>query len=113
MPRDCVALQQEQDAAEADEDSGAPPARVLRIDRMAQHTVRQVTATEAPAAERPVIDSLLQLYLHDFSEHAALGSPYGEVDEDGFVRGIGSYWQGPDHVPLLIWADGRTAGSRC
>jgi hypothetical protein len=38
---------------------------------------------DRPAADRPVLDRLLQLYLHDFSEHAALGSSYGEVDEDG------------------------------
>ena len=80
---------------------------------MAPHTVHQVTATEASAAERPVLDRLLQLYLHDFSEHAALGSPHGEVDEDGlfvYLPGIGSYWQEPNRVPLLIRADGCIAG---
>ena len=79
---------------------------------MAPHTVHEVTATEAPAAERPVLDHLLQLYLHDFSEHAALGSPHGEVDEDGlfaYPSGLDSYWQEPGRVPLLIRADGCIA----
>ncbi len=80
---------------------------------MAPHTVHQVTATEAPAAERPVLDRLLQLYLHDFSEYAVLGSPHGEVDKDGlfaYPPGIDSYWQEPGCVPLVIRADGCIAG---
>ena len=43
--------------------------------------VASVTAVEAPAAQRPVLDCLLQLYKYDFSEFAPIGSPYGEVDE--------------------------------
>jgi predicted acetyltransferase len=80
---------------------------------VAPRTVHQVTATEAPATERPVLDRLLQLYLHDFSEHAPLGSPHGEVDGDGlfaYLPGIGSYWQEPNCVPLLMRADGCLAG---
>jgi predicted acetyltransferase len=80
---------------------------------MAPHTVDQVTATEAPAAERPVLDRLLQLYLHDFSEHAALGNPQGEVDRDGlfaYPPGIDSYWEEPGHVPLVTRADDCIAG---
>lgn len=80
---------------------------------MASHLVHHVTATEAPAAQRPVLDHLLQLYLYDFSELAALGSPHGEVNENGlfgYSSGLDSYWQEAGCVPLLIRADGHIAG---
>ncbi len=75
--------------------------------------VHDVTVVAASAAERPVLERLLQLYLHDFSEYAALDSPFGEVDEDGlfaYPPGLSGYWQEPDRLPLLIRADGRIAG---
>jgi predicted acetyltransferase len=80
---------------------------------MVPRIVQEVTATEVPSADRPVFERLLQLYLHDFSEHAALGSFYGEVDEDGlfaYPSGIDSYWQELGRVPMLIRADGHIAG---
>jgi len=67
---------------------------------------------EALAAQRPVFDRLLQLYLHDFSEFAPIGSPHGEVDEEGrftYPR-LESYWRDSGHIPLLIRADGHIAG---
>ena len=80
---------------------------------MTSRTIRDVTATEVSAAQRPMFDSLFQLYLYDFSEHTALGGRWGEVDEDGrfdYWPGLDSYWQEPGRVPLLIRADGRIAG---
>jgi predicted acetyltransferase len=68
---------------------------------------------EAPDAQRPVFDRLLQLYLHDFSEFAPIGSPHGEVDEEGRFAYLGfeSYWQHQnERVPLLIRADDHLAG---
>jgi predicted acetyltransferase len=67
---------------------------------------------EAPAAQRPVLARLLQLYLHDFSEFAPIGSPHGEVNEEGcfaYPR-LESYWQKDGQIPLLIRADDRLAG---
>jgi predicted acetyltransferase len=74
--------------------------------------VASVTVVEAPAAQRPVLDRLLQLYLHDFSEFAPIGSPHGEVDAEGrfFYPGIESYWQQDEHIPLLIRAEDHLAG---
>jgi predicted acetyltransferase len=71
-----------------------------------------VTAVEAPAAQRPVLGRLLQLYLHDFSEFAPIGSPHGEVGAEGrftYPR-VESYWQEIGHIPLLIRADDHLAG---
>jgi predicted acetyltransferase len=74
--------------------------------------VASVIVAEAPDAQRPVLDRLLQLYLHDFSEFAPLGSPLGEVNAEGrfFYPGIESYWQKNEHIPLLIRADDHLAG---
>jgi predicted acetyltransferase len=79
---------------------------------MATPTVDAVTIDEAGLLHRDVLDRLLQLYLHDFSEYASLGSSYGEVDENGqfAYRGLESYWQEAGRIPLLIRADGRIAG---
>lgn len=67
---------------------------------------------EAPAAQRLVLDRLMQLYLHDFSEFAPIGSPHGELDAEGRFTypGLESYWQGKGRIPLLIRADDRLAG---
>ena len=75
--------------------------------------IRSVTVVEAPAALCPVLDRLLQLYKYDFSEFAPIGSPYGEVDEEGCFAsypGLDSYWQDGSRIPLLIRADDRLAG---
>jgi len=74
---------------------------------MAPYTIHDMTVTEAHAAEQPLLGRLLQLYLHDFSEHAALGSPHGEVDGGGlfaYPPGLGSYWQEPGRVPGRRWS---------
>ena len=80
---------------------------------MASYTVKDLTATEVSAMHRPVFDNLFQLYLYDHSEHTALGSRDGEVDEQGqfsYAPGLDSYWEEPGRVPLLIQADGCIAG---
>jgi len=74
--------------------------------------ISSVTVVEAPAAQRPVLDHLLQLYKYDFSEFAPIGSPYGEVDEEGGFAypGLERYWQESGRIPLLIHANDRLAG---
>jgi predicted acetyltransferase len=74
--------------------------------------VGSVTVVEAPAAQRPVFDRLLQLYKYDFSEFAPIGSPHGEVDAEGRFAypGLESYWQESGRIPLLIRAGDRLAG---
>jgi predicted acetyltransferase len=82
-------------------------------DMVAHRPVEQVTADDVvPADRRHVLDSLMQLYLHDFSEHASLNTSRGEVDEDGrfAYRRLDTYWSEPGRVPLLIRAGGRIAG---
>jgi len=74
--------------------------------------VASVTVVEASAAQRPVFDHLLQLYKYDFSEFAPIGSPFGEVDEEGRFAypGLDSYWRDDGRIPLLIRADDHLAG---
>src|ERR1700733_9586568 len=80
---------------------------------MGANSVEQATADEVlPLKGRHVFDALMQLYLHDFSEHASLNTSHGEVNEDGRFdyRLLDTYWHEPARVPLLIRADGRIAG---
>jgi predicted acetyltransferase len=74
--------------------------------------VASVTVVEAPAAQRPVLDHLLQLYMHDFSEFAPIGGPHGDVNEEGrfIYPGIESYWRESGRIPLLMRADDHLAG---
>ena len=67
---------------------------------------------QVPAGQQRVLDALLQLYLHDFSSLAPLGTPYGEVSEDGRFAypWLESYWQEPGREPFVVRADGRIAG---
>jgi predicted acetyltransferase len=72
-----------------------------------------VSVLPAPPEQRGLMERLLQLYLHDFSELAPRHSIYGEVDADGlfpYPPGLDSYWREPDREPLLIRADGAVAG---
>ncbi len=66
----------------------------------------------AQADEAPTLARLMQLYLHDFSEFAPLGSPYGELAGDGlFVYPhLDLYWVEPGREPLLVRINGRLAG---
>ena len=66
----------------------------------------------ATAAERPVLENLVQLYIHDFSELFA-GTPRGDLSDDGRYRvdiPLDRWWQAADHIPLLLRLDGRLAG---
>jgi predicted acetyltransferase len=66
----------------------------------------------ATAAEQPVIENLVQLYIHDFSE-LFVGTARGDLSDDGRYKvdiPLADWWQRPDHVPLLIRYRGRLAG---
>ena len=71
-----------------------------------------VTLEPAAEAQRGVIDNLMQLYLHDFSAFAPVGTPYGELGPEGRFAypHLGLYWHDPGRIPLLTRADGEIAG---
>jgi predicted acetyltransferase len=71
----------------------------------------KVEMTVARAEDRQVLENLMQLYVHDFSEHWA-GTADGELGEDGRfgLFPLDSYWTEADRIPLLIRADGFLAG---
>jgi predicted acetyltransferase len=74
--------------------------------------INQVTLIQVPANQSAVIINLMQLYQHDFSEFANIGSEYGEIGPDGrFVyEGLDRYWQEDSRIPFAVHADGRLAG---
>lgn len=66
----------------------------------------------ATAAERPVLENLVQLYIHDFSELFA-GTPRGDLSADGRYLvdiPLADWWHRPDHIPLLLRFHGKLAG---
>jgi predicted acetyltransferase len=74
--------------------------------------INSVTLEKIPSSQCNVIENLIQLYLHDFSEFATVGSEYGEVGSDGrfAYRGLDSYWREDGRVPYVIRADDRLVG---
>ena len=72
-----------------------------------------VSVLPASPSQRALMERLLQLYLHDISEHPPRHTTSGEVDAGGlfpYPPGLDSYWQEPDREPLLIRANGAVAG---
>jgi predicted acetyltransferase len=72
-----------------------------------------VEITPASEAERPLIESMFQYYIYDFSE-------MGSADDDDFDLGsdgtfgrydyMDAYWREPARIPLLIRRGGKLAG---
>lgn len=61
---------------------------------------------------RPTLETLFQLYIHDFSEFWA-GTDRGELQEDGRFPDypyLDRYWSEPGRSAWLIRADGHLAG---
>lgn len=75
-------------------------------------TIKRMTLAEVPAERKEVIDNLMQLYLHDFSEFAAIGTEHGEVTAEGRFpyQWLDSYWREEGRLPFAIQADGHLAG---
>jgi predicted acetyltransferase len=61
----------------------------------------------AALSERPVVDNLLQYYLHDFSEITTV-----TMDDQGRFEYpyLAHYWRDPDRWPLLIRQDSEIVG---
>ena len=70
-----------------------------------------VTVTKASASQEPILQNLLQLYTHDFSEFWA-GTPKGDLQANGRFADytLSEYWTNPECSASLIWADGVLAG---
>jgi len=70
-----------------------------------------VELIQAAPGDRAALANLMQLYVHDFSEHWA-GRAEGELGEDGRFPDypLDVYWSEPTHVPLLIRVNGHLGG---
>ncbi len=68
-------------------------------------------AAVAGPGERATLDNLMQLYVHDFSEHWA-GTSKGELASDGRFEPypLDAYWRDAGHVPLLLRLGGNLIG---
>jgi len=67
----------------------------------------QVELVPAARDQLPVIDNLIQLYAHDFSEFQEI-----QLDANGRFQytPLPLYWTEPTHHPFLVKADGKLAG---
>jgi predicted acetyltransferase len=70
-----------------------------------------VLLTAALPREGPIIENLMQLYTHDFSEFWA-GTARGDLNPDGRFEAypLREYWSRPNWSALLIWRDQVLAG---
>ena len=66
-----------------------------------------VELVQAGHEEQLVLENLLHLYLHDFSELIAL-----DVGNDGRFeyKNLALYWSDPARLPFLARVDGKLAG---
>ena len=70
-----------------------------------------VDVQSAMPRDRTVIEAMMQLYIHDFSEHWA-GTPRGELGEDGKFAPypLDPYWRDTGHIPLIMRTGSALAG---
>lgn len=78
---------------------------------MLTDSMNSVEVTVAGSDERRVIETLFQLYVHDFSEYWA-GTDFGDVDADGRFPAydLAPYWADSTHIPLLLRVSSHIAG---
>lgn len=67
----------------------------------------EVTARPAEKNEQPILENLMELYLHDFSEFIDI-----DVSDEGRYgyQYLQLYWEDPDRHPFLIRVDEKLAG---
>jgi predicted acetyltransferase len=70
-----------------------------------------VHVSKAQLREAPIIENLMQLYTHDFSEFWA-GTARGDLNPDGRFESypLGDYWSRPNWSACFIWRDQVLAG---
>jgi predicted acetyltransferase len=79
---------------------------------MEQQITQQLKISAVPQSKKSILENLLHLYLHDFSEYAQIDDPYGLPDEQGrFVYDLfDSYWHEKNRIPLLVHINGNIVG---
>jgi predicted acetyltransferase len=67
----------------------------------------KIEVSLASIKEKPILQNLMQLYLHDISE-----TNNENVDDSGLFRyrHLDYYWTEPHRYPFLVWVDGELAG---
>ena len=75
--------------------------------RHAENPLANLVVRRATEAERPILENLLELYIHDFSEF--LSVHIGPDGKFGY-RDLPLYWTEAERHPLLARVDGDHAG---
>jgi predicted acetyltransferase len=70
-----------------------------------------VAVTDAAQAQAPIIQNLMQLYTHDFSEFWG-GTERGDLNAEGLFDAypLDEYWSRPNWSASFIWCRGVLAG---
>ncbi|HWA59809.1 MAG TPA: GNAT family N-acetyltransferase, partial [Caulobacteraceae bacterium] len=97
------------------DDEGQAGGTITRVRYVLRPGASRVEVSPATAAERPALEAMMQLYVHDFSEQfpvARAGHERFDLGDDGRFQPypLDAWWREADHIPLLIRADGRLAG---
>jgi predicted acetyltransferase len=71
----------------------------------------QVSVTRALRRQAPIIQNLVQLYTHDFSEFWG-GTSRGDLNAEGLFDAypLDEYWSRANWAAMLIWCDRALAG---
>jgi predicted acetyltransferase len=70
-----------------------------------------ISIKEAPANKRVVLENLMQLYRHDFSEFDPIGGRDTFNSEGKFEYPyLDAYWNEPDRHPLVVWMEDQPVG---
>jgi len=75
----------------------------LSLEKGAAH----LEVVPATLEQQPILENLLELYTHDFSELQEL--PIGADGRFGY-KWLPLYWSEPDRYPFLVRLDGKLAG---
>lgn len=70
-------------------------------------TTMIVQIRKASVDQKPILERLMQMYLHDFSEIDPC-----DVNDDGIFqyKYFDHYWTEPDRIPFLIYVENKIAG---
>jgi predicted acetyltransferase len=75
------------------------------------NSTHELSLAIADANERATLHNLMQLYVHDFSEHWS-GTTHGNLQANGRFADypLDAYWRDAEHIPLILRIENHPVG---